>query len=69
MAKKQIMFPSVTYAIRAKSVLRSNGIYADMVKTSKSPSQKGCGYSLTVRKDFDKAVSILRKNGIDFQGY
>ena len=67
MAKKHIMFPSVTYAIRAKSVLRSNGIYADMIKTSKFPSQKGCGYSLIVHKDFDKAVSVLKKNGIDFQ--
>ena len=27
-------------------------------------AQKGCGYSLIVNRDFDRAVKILKENGI-----
>ncbi len=64
MARQFIMVQSITYAMKAKSVLRNNGIYADITKTSKHSAQKGCGYSLIVNRDFDRAVKILKENGI-----
>ncbi len=65
MAKKYMMFPSITYALKAKNILRSHGIYADMVKTSQFKNQKGCGYSLIVNRNFEKALTVLRNNGIE----
>ncbi|MBQ7522338.1 MAG: DUF3343 domain-containing protein [Clostridia bacterium] len=64
MSKKYMMFPSITYAMKAKNILRSQGIYADMVKTSQFSTQKGCGYSLVFNRNFDKALAVLQKNGI-----
>lgn len=64
MTRQFIMVQSVTYAMKAKALLRNSGIYADITKTSKHSAQKGCGYSLIINKDFDRAVKILKENGI-----
>lgn len=68
MSKQMIMVSSITYAIKAKSLLRNNGIYVDIIKTSKYKDQHGCGYSLIINKNLDKAISILNKNNIKILG-
>lgn len=65
MSRQFIMVSSITYAMKAKSLLRDNGIYVDIIKTSKYSSQGGCSYSLVLYKNFDKAVEILKENDID----
>ena len=41
MTKQFISVSSITYAMKAKSILRNYGIYADIVKTSKISDSKG----------------------------
>lgn len=65
MTKQFISVSSITYAMKAKSILRNYGIYADIVKTSKISDSKGCGYSLVLLKNTDKAISILKENNIN----
>lgn len=68
MPRQFIMVSSITYAMKAKSLLRDNNIYADIIKTSKYSSQGGCSYSLVLYKKFDRAVEILKENDIDILG-
>lgn len=68
MSKQLIMVSSITYAMKAKSLLKNYSIYVDIVKTSKYKAQSGCGYSLIVNKNLDKAIEILKKNNIKIVG-
>lgn len=65
MSRQLIMVSSITYAMKAKSILKNKGIYVDISKTSKHSVQQGCGYGLILSKNVDKAVKILKENGID----
>lgn len=68
MSKQMIMVSSITYAMKAKSLLKNYNIYVDIIKTSKHTAQNGCGYSLIVNKDLDKVIEILKKNNIKIIG-
>lgn len=68
MLRQYIAVASVTQAIKGKELLHKNGIYADVVKTSKSVSKKGCGYSIVVYKRIDEAKEILEENQIEILG-
>ena len=66
--KNAIMFNSVTHALRAQEILAGYSIRSKLVKSSRSRSEKGCGYSLYVPKNFSKAVSIIKASGIRIMG-
>lgn len=68
MSRQFISVSSITYAMKGKSILRNYGIYTDIIKTSKITAQKGCGYSLVVTKNADKALQILQDNNINILG-
>lgn len=68
MGKPLIMVTSVTYAIKGKQILINNGFYADIVRTPKNVSGRGCGYSIYVPNDTDKAEEILIEKGIKVIG-
>lgn len=56
---------SVTYANKAKEILKAGGIRSRMKKVSNEFD--GCAYLLEMdNKLFDKAISILRENEINF---
>ncbi len=54
---------TVTYAIKAKDLLRRRGIKA-YVERSVAKDRKGCGYGVVVTYDKDAAEQILRQAGI-----
>ena len=64
MAKQYITFSSVTHAMKAKTVLRSHGIYTEMVKISQTKTQRGCGYRLLLDKNVQKALTVIKSHGI-----
>ncbi len=68
MLRQFIAVSSVTQAMKGKELLGNYGIYADVVKTSKSSNKKGCGYSLVLYKNIDKAKQILKENKIEVLG-
>ncbi len=68
MEKQLILLPSVTYAMKAKSILDQYHIRAYIQRTPKKLEVKSCGYCLFVPKDSDKAEQILRNKGIRILG-
>ncbi|MBQ9472376.1 MAG: DUF3343 domain-containing protein, partial [Ruminococcus sp.] len=55
MKKELILLPSVTYAMKAKSVLDKYNIRSFIQRTPKTVKIKSCGYCLYVPGDTDKA--------------
>ena len=56
---------SVTYALKGKKILESEGIRVSLVKSGNIKELRGCGYGLTVsREQKDKAESLLISSGI-----
>ncbi len=65
MVRKCIRLNSVTYANKAKAVLKENGIISRMKKTSNDVD--GCSYILETEKvAVERAAEILRKSEIKF---
>ena len=57
---------SITYAQKAKKVLRSRGLYCEIQKTP-SDMFSGCGYSIRVKDSISAVTRILRENGIKYK--
>lgn len=58
-----ITVSSVTYAMKAKTVLNNSGRYCEIERQDKN-TRTGCGYVIRVRDDPELICSILSKNGI-----
>lgn len=60
-----ITFRSVTLAQRAEAVLRRSGISCHLQRTPRWMEQRGCGYSLQVRRETAaRCVQLFQENGI-----
>ena len=58
---------SVTYAVKAKRLLRQIGIYANLIKTDEIRAKNGCQYALEINSDdFLAAVAALRAHSINY---
>lgn len=63
-----IRLSSVTQAMKARDILKTNGITS---KIHRIPAQKGqasCSYGLLINKDIKKAVEVLKENDIKILG-
>ena len=63
-----ILLPSVTYAMKAKSILDKYMIKSYLQRTPKNTGVKSCGYCLFVPNKTDEAERILREHGIRVLG-
>ena len=63
MKKYTIAFSSVTVAMKAQNVFRSEGIGTEVIRTPKNLAS-GCGYSLIYYGDIETAMGILEKRWI-----
>ncbi|MCD7731506.1 MAG: DUF3343 domain-containing protein [Oscillospiraceae bacterium] len=63
MEKYIFAFPSVTIAIKAKTILKSSGYRTDMIRTPKNLSS-GCGYSVVAEGDLETISEILSEEEI-----
>lgn len=68
MNQELILVPSVTYAMKAKSVLDNNRIKSFIQRTPKNTGIKSCGYCLYVPHRADEAEELLRTEGIRVLG-
>ena len=64
MEKYEIMVGTVTYALKSRDLLRSKGYKAYIERKAKNIGKYGCGYSVVITDNIDRAVSILTDNGI-----
>ena len=63
-----ILLPSVTYAMKAKSILDKASIRSYIQRTPPHTGIKSCGYSLFVPDRTEEAEKILRKSGVRVLG-
>lgn len=68
MENNLIMFGSVTLAMKSRNLLLKNNIKSGLVRTPIHLNKKSCGYSLYVPGNFEKALQIIRSNGIAVHG-
>lgn len=68
MGKPLIMMTSITHAMKAKEILFRAGIKANLVRTPRHANSGGCGYSLYVPNDADRAEEILKNAKIKILG-
>jgi hypothetical protein len=68
MKNELILLHSVTYAMKAKSILEQYQIRSYIQRTPKYVNIKSCGYCLFVPNRSDEAEQILRKNGVRVLG-
>ena len=54
---------SITYAIRAKDIIKNNG-YKARVERKTSEYKSGCGYAVVFEGDLKKAEEILKNDDI-----
>lgn len=59
---------SVTNAMRGKNILEHNGIRAYVSRTVDENGENGCGYSISVNDDPDRAEKLLKASGIRMLG-
>lgn len=64
MTQYLILCPTLTWAQRTQRTLERAGLNASVVKAPQSLSVRGCGYAVSLRRRFDEAVNILRKNAL-----
>ena len=57
-----IMCRSLTKAQQAAALLERKGIAASIVKAPQGLSTSGCGYALSLYKNFEEASELLKKN-------
>ena len=61
MSKKAIALVSITYAQKAKEILRKSNVSAKIIRLNKGQNQNGCAFGLEIyEKDFSVALQILR---------
>lgn len=60
MTQYLIMCRSLTYAQRSQRLLDDAGIRSFIVKAPHHLSSGGCGYALSLHREFDRAVYILK---------
>lgn len=64
MQKFMIVTGTITYAMRARDVLRRKGIEARVEKPPKLKSSMGCGYGVTVSGNIENITQILSDSGV-----
>ena len=68
MKQELILLPSVTYAMKAKSILEQYKIRSYIQRTPRNLPIRSCGYCLFVPNRTDEAENLLRKNGVRVLG-
>ncbi len=59
---------SITNAMRGRELLERNGIHGYINRTVDEEGNNGCGYSILVRGDAERAQSLLTAAGIRIRG-
>ena len=68
MEKQLLLVPSVTYAMKGKSILDKYNIRAYIERTPRTYQLRSCGYCLFVPQNTDAAYDLLLRSGIRIIG-
>ena len=68
MKQELILVSSITYAIKAKTLLERAGFRAYTARLPRNIQNVGCGYCVYVTRGTDRAEQLLRKAGIRVLG-
>lgn len=68
MEKNLIMFNNMTNLMKAKELLRKNGIVSRTVRTPSRLKNGSCGFSLQVNNNFERAFELINEKGIRIVG-
>ena len=68
MSKHYLTIGSVTKANMAVDILRGAGIMGKIIKTPLGQSKQGCGYSIVVSSDPERAAGIIERGGVRVTG-
>jgi len=63
-----IILTSVTYAHKAKNVLKQKGISSNVIRTPRDVGVPGCSYSLELKNKVNEAIDILERDKIEILG-
>lgn len=66
MSQYLIMCRSLTYAQRASRLLERAGMTALVIKAPQQLTGNGCGYAVSIRKNAEAAVGVLRSANAPF---
>lgn len=69
MNKAIVKFSSVTYAMKARVVVESNGGKAFIKRNTKMTNKEGCGYSLVIQGNVSKLLNLLDLNRVKYVSY
>lgn len=64
MRKLAIKLSSVTYALKAKTILSRYGVYAQVERNPHPQKNEGCGYRLIVPETTLNVLDVLREERI-----
>lgn len=64
MTQYLLMCRSLTYAQKSVKLLERSGITAAVVKAPQGLSSSGCGYAVSLYRNFDAALGLLRSSGL-----
>ena len=64
-----VKFSSVTYAMKARVVVESNGGKALIRRNTKMTNKEGCGYSLVIQGNVSKLLNLLDLNRVKYVSY
>lgn len=68
MQKKGLKVGSVTLAIKGRELLQRNGYKAYLARNPYPVKGEGCGYLIYTEGNTERAIEILRNNGIRVTG-
>ena len=63
-----IKLSSVTQAMRARDILKTQGIFSKVHRIPAHKGQGACSYGLLLRNRLEEAVEILKDNNIKISG-
>ena len=69
MNKAIVKFSSVTYALKAKSIVENYGGKAIIRKSTKVIAGEGCGYSLIITGNVNKFLNLFDLNRVRYISY
>lgn len=69
MNKAIVKFSSVTYALKAKGIVENYGGKAIIRKNTKATAGEGCGYSLIITGNVNKALNLFDLNRVKYVSY
>lgn len=61
-----IALKSITYAYKARSLLKDNGYYCEIQRTPENLA-KGCGYSIRIKGNLKNIYALLDSIGIKYK--